>query len=88
LVIGVVVAAADIATATPGVWHLVPRIVEPPLFLAPLPVAVLSLVFTYAARLRGEIGATRIKAWFTSALIAFVYAFGIIWNLIFPMRIY
>ena len=88
MVIDVVVAAADIATATPGVWHLVPRSAEKPLFLAPLLVAVLSLIFTCAAQLRGEIGATQIKAWRTSALIAFLYAFVVIWNLIFPMRVY
>jgi hypothetical protein len=88
LVAGVALAAADIATARPGMWDLIPRFAEPLLLWAPLYLAVSSLALTGAASLRGELGATRIKGWFTSALIAFLYAFIFIWHLIFPMRLY
>ena len=72
LVIAVALAAADIATETPGVWHLIPRFAEPALLWAPLSLAVPSLALTRAASVRGEPGATRPRGWLTSALIAFL----------------
>jgi hypothetical protein len=87
LAIVVALAVVDIATSEPCRWHLIPGFAQPLLTFAPLLVAVLSLAFTSAASLKGEVGATRLKQWLTSALIALLYVFVFVWNLIFPMRV-
>jgi hypothetical protein len=81
-------AALDIWSATPGMWHLLPRAADPVLLWAPLAVALAALGLTIAAAARREPNALRLRTWFAAAAIAGFYFFAAIWLYFHPLVLY